>query len=197
MSKLCSIPGCSRPLECRGWCNAHYLSWKAHGDPLGSRTINQRGASKRWLETNAFHFKGDGCLVFPFPKTGVGYGSFRVGKTDFLAHRFVCEATYGPPPTASHQTAHSCGNRGCVNPRHLRWATQKENETDKLTHGTIQRGSISRTSKLTERDVTEIRRLAGKITQVEIAKRFGVKPPAICEIISRKSWSWFDETGGC
>lgn len=30
----CAIDGCERPVSKRGWCNAHYLRWYRHGDPL-------------------------------------------------------------------------------------------------------------------------------------------------------------------
>lgn len=43
-AKICSVPDCSRPLLVRGWCNAHYLRWKQHGDvrahiPLAPSTV--------------------------------------------------------------------------------------------------------------------------------------------------------------
>lgn len=31
--RLCSIDGCSRPHVAKGYCNPHYIRWKASGDP--------------------------------------------------------------------------------------------------------------------------------------------------------------------
>jgi hypothetical protein len=37
-AKICAVEGCEKPaINSRGWCNAHYLRWLRHGDPLGSR----------------------------------------------------------------------------------------------------------------------------------------------------------------
>lgn len=32
--RTCSIEGCDRPYEARGWCKSHYKRWWQHGDPL-------------------------------------------------------------------------------------------------------------------------------------------------------------------
>lgn len=43
MAKSCSIEGCERPHEARGWCSYHYKRWRAYGDPLAAdrRTKNR------------------------------------------------------------------------------------------------------------------------------------------------------------
>lgn len=33
----CAVEGCSNPVKARGWCNTHYLRWRAHGDPTTTR----------------------------------------------------------------------------------------------------------------------------------------------------------------
>lgn len=30
---LCSIEGCGKPVQARGWCNTHYARWRRQGDP--------------------------------------------------------------------------------------------------------------------------------------------------------------------
>ena len=36
-TRTCSIDGCERCAEKRGWCNAHYKRWRRHGDPMAGR----------------------------------------------------------------------------------------------------------------------------------------------------------------
>lgn len=43
-----------------------------------------------------------------------------------MAHRFAYEEVVGPIPEG-HQLDHTCHNRACVNPGHLRPATNKQN----------------------------------------------------------------------
>lgn len=104
----------------------------------------------------------------------------------------MCMVAHGEPPTGSHEAAHSCGNgrEGCVNPRHLRWATPVENQSDKVAHGTTYRGERHWSAKLTEVEVKEIRALLGTMSQAAIARLYGVDPSAVSEIKSGKTWGW-------
>lgn len=34
--RTCTIPGCGKPLNCRGYCKGHYYRWSRYGDPLAS-----------------------------------------------------------------------------------------------------------------------------------------------------------------
>jgi hypothetical protein len=37
--RICAVDGCGKPVKARDWCNAHWLRWWRHGDPL---TLLQR-----------------------------------------------------------------------------------------------------------------------------------------------------------
>lgn len=41
--KLCSIPGCSKPVRSRGWCITHYMRWRNNGHPEKLRGLLGRG----------------------------------------------------------------------------------------------------------------------------------------------------------
>ena len=106
------------------------------------------------------------------------------------ASRYMCELVNGSPPTPRHEAAHSCGwgQGGCVNPRHLRWATRVENEAEKIIHGTHLQGDGHPMVKLRGPDIGIIRfLLANGISKTRIARRFGVHPAAIHLIAKGKN----------
>jgi hypothetical protein len=108
------------------------------------------------------------------------------------AHRLVCKAAHGPPPEGKPETAHSCGkgHLGCINPNHLRWASPKENNADKIAHGTANRGDRCNLAKLSEASVIEIKRLLGAVPNPMLAARFNISVAAINAIASGRTWSY-------
>lgn len=72
----------------------------------------------------------DECIIWPHGVTTSGYPSMGAGKP--RAHRYVCEQKHGPAPKGRNDAAHSCLNRLCINPKHLRWATRAENMADSM-----------------------------------------------------------------
>jgi len=121
------------------------------------------------------------------------YGRFWNGVTKVGAHQFSFIEANGPI-TPGMFVLHKCGNGWCVNPAHLYEGTQKQNIADKLLHGTDNRGVKHPLARLTEDDVREIRRLIaeGRMKQVRIAERFGVRPVTITNIKQRKTWRHLD-----
>jgi len=185
--KTCSIDGCGRPARHRGLCRAHYRRWQRHGDPLSGGT--SRGDAQRWINEVALTFKGDSCLVWPFSRGKDGYGRIKREGRMQKAHRVVCEAAHGIAPTPKHEAAHNCGNRGCINPHHLRWATPVENAADRLIHGTHIEGERHGRAKITEAEAREILALKDKKVQREIGAQFGLDQRTISAIHRKKRWA--------
>ena len=183
--KLCAIEDCKRTAEKRGYCGAHYYRLRVNGHPLAGRT--QNGLNKNHIE---IVLKGNSkeCIFWPFPRNNNGYARI----SGVYVHRTICERAHGAAPSSKHQAAHSCGkgNLGCVNPRHLRWATARENSIDRRQHGTSIRGTQVNSAKLAEEDVLSIRRLYNKVAKEELAKRFNVTAHTIYLVQSRRTWSW-------
>lgn len=146
--------------------------------------ITQRGEVRRWIDA-ALEHTGDECLVWPYRVATSGYGEMSRGGRHRLAHRWVCEAAHGMPPTGA-DAAHSCGNRLCCNPTHLRWATRKENHGDKRGHGTHLYGETAPAARLTESEVKSIRESSEP--GADLGRRFGVSPNTIYAVRKERSW---------
>lgn len=192
-AKICVIEGCCNPAgvpgSARGMCRAHYRRWYRHGDPLAGAT--GMNARPNWIEKNK-GYTGDDCLVWPFSKTPSGYGQIKISGKSTLASHAMCIAAHGPAPKAGMQAAHSCGNGhlGCVNPRHLRWATRKENMADAKQHGTWAHGEKQGGSKLTREQVEAIRTSAE--THQALADRHGIARQTVTKIKAGKLWAWLE-----
>lgn len=136
----------------------------------------------------------DECILWPYGTDANGYAQLVThDELSNYVHRRLCHLKHGAPPTPGHQAAHSCGNGhlGCVNWKHVRWATRKENEADKLAHGTRQAGAKHVHSRLSENDVLAIR--ASTATQTALARAYGVDQSQISLIRSGKRWASLTE----
>jgi hypothetical protein len=190
---VCEVESCSEPVYGKNLCRKHYGRLRRHGNPTGGRT--SRGTAGRFYREEVIPCTSHECLVWPFARTRHGYGKMRQDGKAVSVSRQACEEVHGPPPTPKHEAAHSCGkgHEGCVNPKHLYWATREENLADTLEHGTRNRGERHGHSKLTEAEVRQIRGLRGKKSQEELAALFGVSRANIHAIHARKTWGWLQE----
>jgi hypothetical protein len=114
-----------------------------------------------------------------------GYGSFGVNGKTYLAHKLSWMLANGRMPLPGLFVLHSCDNRKCVNPNHLREGTQLENVQDMWARG---KPYVPPTKKkLTAEQVIAIRQMRG--TQEQIAKRFGVHQTTVSQIVNRITWN--------
>ncbi len=70
--------------------------------------------------------RGADCWTWSAGKTKDGYGQFYWSQKRGYAHRFAYELANGEIP-GGMKVDHRCHNRACVNPSHLRLATNKQN----------------------------------------------------------------------
>jgi len=187
LKHTCSIDGCNKSVLARGWCRSHYRRWGAHGDPLAGRTFV--GEPEQFLKEAVSH-SGDRCLIWPFARNSAGYGNIMLNGRFQTVSRVVCERVNGSPPSDDHEAAHLCGkgHDGCVSGGHLCWKLPTENQADKYEHGTALVGSKNGNAKLSEKEVSEIRSLMGRISQQKIAEKFGVSSSLISRINVGKAW---------
>lgn len=111
----CIISGCPKEQYVREWCNAHYQAGKKNGS-IQPLTREQRIWSKVEKADPCWPWRGQ------VDKGSGGYGRYHGER----AHRLIYEMTVGPIPDGL-LVDHRCQNRICVNPEHLRLATQKQN----------------------------------------------------------------------
>jgi hypothetical protein len=71
------------------------------------------------------------CWWWMGSKMSHGYGGFWDGTKQHYTHRYSWEFFNGPIP-ANRVIMHTCDNRACVNPQHLRCGTQEDNVHDMI-----------------------------------------------------------------
>ncbi len=114
----------------------------------------------------------------------------------FFVHRLVAEMFLGPPPSPNHEVRHLDGNPINNKVKNLVWGTSKENSEDARRHGTMACGSRNGNSKLTEKDVLDIRKeLKCGVWGVgsHLAKKYGVSQVIISNIKHQTRWGWIDK----
>ena len=185
--RVCDVDGCDRKHYSRGWCKSHYERWRKFGSVENNRT--PLGEPHEYFKRVVLSCVQDECLIWPYG-SGNGYGKLKLNGCSHSVHRLACEIVHGPPPTEDHEAAHNCGNSMCCNPQHVRWATHKENQADRIEHGTDVRGEKHPLSKLTQDDVIRIRQLRGQQTQASVAEQFDISRTQVRYIQSGKSWAW-------
>ena len=180
----CKLDGCEREAKSLGMCGAHYMRYRRHGveDPS---PIAKNTDYIEFLKEVAL-VKTDECILWPFGRYETGYGRFSVKKKAKIASREMCKIAHGNPKTDNLVAAHNCGNPPCINPRHLRWATQHENMQDKKIHGTEAEGPDHHNSKLNRVQVIAIRN--SKLSLSQLSKIYGISISNISNIKNFKSY---------
>ena len=176
---VCAIAGCGHPSKARGWCRNHYALFLRNGSPS-----RQTPKAIAFIDA-AVASKTDECVLWPYSQSGSGYGRVCINGKMRQAHRICLERVAGNPPSPKHVAAHApeiCHNQLCINPRHLRWATEQENNADKILDRTDNRGERCGSAKLDRTAVLAIR--ADARTQAAIAAEYRVSPSQISQIKS-------------
>lgn len=118
-------------------------------------------------------------MIAPFPKKG--YPTFSVSRgqrtRQLRVHREVARAFLGP----------KYGNRGNPALSNLIWGTQRQNEADKIAHGTALRGERNHRARFSTEVIKAMREAQG--TLEEIGRRFQVSISHLSRIRNNKRWS--------
>ena len=110
-------------------------------------------------------------------------------EREYTVHSLVASAFVGPRPDGM-EVRHKDGVRTNNNASNLCYGTKKQNEADKVLHGTSNRGERCATARLTASIIEELRerkRFYGCIARW--ARELGVNAATISLALSGKTWS--------
>lgn len=116
-----------------------------------------------------------------------GYGQKWSNGKVRLVHRIAWEESKGTIPEGM-VVRHKCDNSVCYEITHLELGTHKENTQDMMKRGR----HIAGNTILTQSQVDDIRaryKSFANITQIKLAREYGVHQTTISHIILNKSWN--------
>jgi len=129
--------------------------------------------------------KKNGCWEWLANKNKKGYGRLWVDGRNVFAHRVSWVIHRGPVIDEWH-VLHRCDNPSCVNPKHLFLGTLADNIIDRCRKGRSALGERNGNSKLTIKQVLEIRSSNKSIKQ--IARKFKIDKTQVRNIINCFQW---------
>ena len=191
----CEWKNCGRPVFAAKLCSTHYERRRITGSCEDGPRARGDFHIRLWAKIDK---RGpDECWEWTAKDRTSGYGKIGRGgrgAKQVLAHRAVWEELYGPIPQDGswhgRVILHTCDNRLCCNPAHLRIGTQAENVRDmdqKKRRVTVSaKGEAHYNAKLTDDDVRKIK--ASSESQYALARKYGVTRPMIGYIKRGKSW---------
>lgn len=170
----------------------------ALGCRIVAETITADDARRFWAKVDK-DSDGD-CWLWTAATFKTGYGAFRLYGQALKAHRVSYAMANGETPRNLH-VLHRCDNPVCVNPSHLFLGTPRDNMRDMSLKGRANpsKGEASKTAKLTQADVDEIRRSyrADELDQAQLAAKYRLHAAQISRIINGRKWSdSYIATGG-
>lgn len=161
--------------------------------------VSQAKADKAYLEFEARFYssvnkepglgpQGD-CWEWTGKIAEGGYGTTRFRGRNQRAHRAIYQYLTKEELGSKDFICHKCDNKKCVNPAHLFKGDAVSNMADFTSKGLNKKGEEVSTSKLTNKNVQEMRLLhALGSSYADLAKRYGVTTSCAMNAIKRITW---------
>jgi hypothetical protein len=172
-----------------GWIKGEPLRYiHNHHYPIPA---NREQLYLSWLPDQ---WSDDNCQIWQGSIGGANYGIIWLDGKNELAHRVAYEVAYGEDP-GNKNVCHICDTPRCVNPSHLFLGSDQDNMADKVAKNRQARGETHGSSKLTDRQVLEIREAYDNgENRKEIANRYGINFLHVYSIGYRKTWKHLPES---
>ncbi len=153
---------------------------------MGPRPNTLRNGIRRFWERVV---KTETCWLWTGCVERNGYGRLQVNRVRWMPHRLSYFLAHGDIPDGLC-VLHSCDNTLCVNPSHLRTGTAADNTADKVSKGRHCQGETVGTSRFTETDIREMRRLRQEenLPYHAIGERYSTDAGTAWQICTRRSW---------
>ena len=131
-----------------------------------------------------------GCINWKSAGDRQVYGVFWLDQKAQRANRVAYKLFIGPIPRGL-VVRHSCNNKRCVNPVHLKADTQSQNHEDALNDRLMPVGEECARSNLTEDDVRSMRKeyKEGRTSYGKLGKKYGIAGPTVFRIVKRIYWN--------
>ena len=133
------------------------------------------------------HVEVGECWLWSGCKSHNGYGWFRLRGVMYKTHRLMLERVLGRALGEGIHALHSCRNKHCCRPEHLREGTHIENMDDRDKDRTTAVGERAGLAKLCDAEIDAIRNDM-RIYRL-IAEDYKVSISTIGKIKNRNTWS--------
>jgi len=158
--------------------------------PLELADFSPEAIAKFWSQIKVGGV--DDCWPWTGTTDNVDYGAFYLkGNGQYKSHRVAYALSRGYIPR-HRLVLHTCDNPSCCNPCHVYAGTFSDNMLDKISRkrSWCTKGEGNPQSKLTNKDVLEIRRLydEGNVSMKKLGKQFSVTTANINNVVQGKSW---------
>lgn len=132
-------------------------------------------------------FKTDSCWFWLDTPTHAGYGLFNIRNVKYSAHRLAYWISNKIDPREL-QVQHACNVSPCVNPEHLITGDNTQNIQFAVACGRMPnaKGVNNNASKFTNEEILQIKKLAGVMTQQNIANIFNMTQQEVSLIQNNK-----------